>query len=63
MRKLIAIGGLPASGKTTLMKNFMKGLNLTRVEPVKLVVSMYDAKNKLFIHGDYSDAEEKFPIG
>jgi len=61
MRKLIAIGGLPASGKTTLMKKFMEGLTLERIEPVKLVVSMHDQKNNLTIHGDYSDPGEKFP--
>ncbi len=61
MKKLIAIGGNPATGKTTLMKKFMEGLNWERVEPRKLVVAMYNKEHDIYIIGDYSDPEEKFP--
>ena len=61
MRKLIAIGGLPASGKTTIMKEFMKGKELERKTPKDLVVTMYDKKYDLHIVGDYSDPDEPFP--
>jgi hypothetical protein len=61
MKKLIAIGGLPATGKSTIMKKFMEGLEWTREEPRKLVVTMYNKKHDLHIVGDYSDPEEKFP--
>lgn len=61
MRKLIAIGGLPASGKTTIMKEFMKGKELEKKTPKDLVVTMYDKKYNLHIVGDYSDPNEPFP--
>lgn len=61
MRKLVAIGGLPATGKTTIMKLFMKDKQLELVEPRKLVVSMYDSAHDLYIIGDYSDPNEPFP--
>ena len=61
MRKLVCIGGLPATGKTTVMKKFMEGKQLQRVEPRKLVVAMYDPEYDLYILGDYSDPNEKFP--
>lgn len=61
MRKLICIGGLPATGKTTIVKKFLEGKQLKRVEPRKLLVAMYDAEYDLYILGDYSDPNEKFP--
>jgi GTPase SAR1 family protein len=61
MRKLIAIGGLPAAGKTTIMKKFLEGKYLEKKEPEKLVTAMYDGQYDLYIVGDYSDPEEKFP--
>jgi len=61
MRKLIALGGLPATGKSTIMKKFMSGLEWKRQEPQKLVVTMFNEKHDLHIIGDYSDPNEKFP--
>jgi dephospho-CoA kinase len=61
MKKLIAIGGLPASGKTTIMKEFMKGKELEKQTPKELVITMYDKHYKLHIVGDYSDPNEQFP--
>jgi len=60
MRKLIAIGGEPACGKTTIMKRFLEEKNLQSVEPKKLVSSMYDVNNKLYILGKYG-SDELFP--
>jgi pantothenate kinase len=61
MKTLIAIGGLPATGKSTIMKKFMEGLTWVRQEPRKLVVTMYNKEHDLHIVGDYSDPNEKFP--
>jgi adenylate kinase len=61
MKKLIAIGGLPATGKSTILKKFMKELEWVKQEPRKLVTSMYNKANDLYIIGDYSDPKEKFP--
>ena len=61
MRKLIAIGGLPASGKTTIMKEFMKGKELEKQTPKDLVVTMFNKQYNLHIVGDYSDPNEPFP--
>ena len=61
MRKLIAIGGLPATGKSTIMKKFMSSLEWEKQEPRKLVVTMYNKEHDLHVVGDYSDPNEKFP--
>lgn len=61
MRKLIAIGGLPASGKTTILKEFMKDKQLEKQTPKELVVTMYCKQYDLHIVGDYSDPNEPFP--
>lgn len=61
MRKLIAIGGVPASGKTSMMKRFLNEVNVVRTEPKKLVVAMHDAAKNLYVLGDFSDPNEKFP--
>lgn len=55
MRKLIAVGGLPATGKTTILRKFIEGKNLVEQEPVKLVSTMYDEKYDLQILGYYGD--------
>jgi adenylate kinase len=61
MRKLVAIGGLPATGKSTIMRKFMEGMEWIKQEPRKLVVTMYNKEHDLHIVGDYSDPDEKFP--
>lgn len=60
-RKLIAIGGLPAAGKTSIMKRFLAEVNTVRVEPKKLVVAMHSEAKNLYVLGDFSDPNEKFP--
>ena len=61
MRKLVAIGGMPASGKTTLMKRFLAEVPTVRTEPAKLVVAMHSEVKNLYVLGDFSDPDEKFP--
>lgn len=53
MRKLIAVGGVPASGKSTIMKKFLEGCTTTYVTPRKLVSAMHDAQKNLYILGQY----------
>jgi len=60
MKKMIAIGGLPATGKTSIMKRFLADRELEVKEPRKLVKTMYDPKYQLYILGDYSDLNEQF---
>jgi hypothetical protein len=54
MRKVIAIGGLPATGKTTILKTYIKDIDLQPMEPIKLVVTSYDHRNDCHILGTYS---------
>lgn len=56
-RKLIAVGGSPGTGKTTLFRKFMEGKNFQPVEPAKLVSAMYCAELDLYILGKYEEGE------
>jgi pantothenate kinase len=59
MRKIIAIGGEPATGKSTIMKKFISLFDdLQPMEPVKLVPLTYSEKNDLFILGKYEEGEK-----
>ena len=42
VRKLIAVGGQPGTGKTTLFRKFIEGKNCIQVEPAKLVSALYN---------------------
>lgn len=58
MRKLIAVGGVPASGKTTLMRKFLSGRErLQLVKPRKLVSAMHDPDINLFVLGEYTQTD------
>ena len=57
VRKLIAVGGSPGTGKTTLFRKFMEGKNFQPVEPAKLVSAMYCAELDLYILGKYEEGE------
>ena len=58
MRKIIAMGGEPATGKSTIMKKFISTLEpMASIETVKLVPSLYDLKNDLVILGKYEDGQ------
>lgn len=57
MRKIIAIGGEPGTGKTTLMRAFMNGYDWKPVEEEKLVSAMYCEQLDLYVLGKYEENE------
>jgi broad-specificity NMP kinase len=56
-RKLIAVGGQPGTGKTTLFRKFIEGKNWIEVEPAKLVSALYNEEMDLYILGKYQEGE------
>jgi broad-specificity NMP kinase len=56
-RKLIAVGGQPGTGKTTLFRKFMEGKTWIECEPAKLVSAMYNEEMDLYILGKYQEGE------
>lgn len=62
-RKVLAIGGVPCSGKTTLILRFIKESNLRWIETkiTKLIYALYNAENNIYILGKYDpDSDEVF---
>lgn len=57
VRKLIAVGGQPGTGKTTLFRKFMEDKDWIQCEPAKLVSAMYNVKMDLYILGKYEEGE------
>jgi cytidylate kinase len=57
MRKIVAVGGQPGTGKTTLFRKFMEGKKWENVEPAKLVSAMYNKEMDLYILGKYQEGE------
>lgn len=57
MRKLIAVGGQPGTGKTTLFRKFMEGKKWIECEPAKLISAMYNEEMDLYILGKYQEGE------
>lgn len=56
--KLLAIGGVPASGKTTLMRHFMDTFQTWRtVEMFPKVHGHYNRANDLYVLGKYVDGD------
>lgn len=56
-RKLIAVGGSPGTGKTTLMRKFMEDKKWIECTPAKLVTAMYNEELDLYILGKYAEGE------
>jgi broad-specificity NMP kinase len=56
-RKLIAVGGVPGTGKTTLFRKFMEGKQFQPLEPAKLVSAMYNTERDLYVLGKYEEGE------
>jgi adenylate kinase family enzyme len=57
MRKIVAVGGSPGTGKTTLFRKFMEGMDLERVEPKKMLPMLYAKDHNFHILGKYEDGE------
>jgi broad-specificity NMP kinase len=57
MRKIIAVGGQPGTGKTTLFRKFMEGKKWETVEPKKMLPALYCEELDLYILGKYEDGE------
>jgi broad-specificity NMP kinase len=57
MRKVIAVGGQPGTGKTTLFRKFMEGKTWDKVEPKKMLPALYCKELDLYILGKYEDGE------
>ena len=56
-RKLIAVGGSPGTGKTTLFRKFMEDKKWIECEPAKLISAMYNEELDLYILGKYQEGE------
>ena len=56
-RKLIAIGGSPGTGKTTLMRKFMEDKKWIECAPAKLITAMYNEEMDLYVLGKYAEGE------
>jgi deoxyadenosine/deoxycytidine kinase len=57
MRQIIAVGGNPGSGKTTLFRAFMEGKRWDKVDANKLLPAMYCKELDLFVLGKYEAGE------
>lgn len=57
MRKIVAVGGQPGTGKTTLFRKYMESKSWKTVEPAKLVSAMYCEELDLYILGKYQEGE------
>ena len=56
-RKLIAVGGQPGTGKTTLFRKFMEDKKWIECEPAKLISAMYNEELDLYVLGKYQEGE------
>lgn len=56
-RKIIAVGGQPGTGKTTLFRKYMEDKTWIQCEPAKLVSAMYNQELDLYILGKYEEGE------
>lgn len=56
-RKIIAVGGQPGTGKTTLFRKYMENKEWIVGEPAKLVSAQYNPERDLYILGKYEAGE------
>ena len=56
-RKIIAVGGVPGTGKTTLFRKFMEDKPWIETAPAKLVVASYNTDRDLYVLGKYDEGE------
>lgn len=60
-RQILAVGGVPATGKTTIMREFLARFGpWESVRIGKTLVAHYNAKADFYVLGDYSDEAETF---
>lgn len=57
MRKIIAVGGSPGTGKTTLFRKFMERYEWEKVEPKKMLPALYCKELDLYVLGKYEEGE------
>jgi broad-specificity NMP kinase len=57
MKYIIAVGGSPGTGKTTLFREFMKDKVWQKVEPMKLLPALYCESIDTYILGKYDEGE------
>jgi broad-specificity NMP kinase len=57
MRKIVAVGGSPGTGKTTLFRKFMENKEWEFVEPMKMLPALYNKELDLYILGKYEEGE------
>ena len=57
MKKIIAVGGQPGCGKTTLFRAFIDNYEWRKCEPKKLLNAMYCEEIDTYILGKYEDGE------
>ena len=57
VRKIIAVGGQPGTGKTTLFRKYMEDKQWISTEPAKLVTASYNTERDLYILGKYEAGE------
>ena len=56
-RKIIAVGGSPGTGKTTLFRKYMEDKTWLDVSPAKLVSASYNTERDLYVLGKYEEGE------
>ena len=57
MRKIVAVGGSPGTGKTTLFRKFMEAHTWEKVEPKKMLPALYCKELDLYVLGKYEEGE------
>lgn len=57
MKKIVAVGGPPGTGKTTLFRKFMSDYDWLKVEPKKMLPALYCDELNLYVLGKYEDGE------
>lgn len=57
MKKIIAVGGVPGTGKTSLFRRFISQHTWEKVEPIKLLSALYCKELDLYVFGKYEEGE------
>jgi broad-specificity NMP kinase len=57
MRKIVAVGGSPGTGKTTLFREFMLSYDWNKCEPKKMLPALFCEELNLYVLGKYEEGE------